>query len=141
MDYTIWISIVVGAVLLLLLCSKKEGFKPETGNPPSKKEIALFPDSNTNMWPYYYSSFPYNYKYGGAWPKGMYSRLNYKSPGFYSGTGLTTNLRPGMGYKYWPRDRWIRNSQFGNDRYYNVTNNDLAIHSVRYNDLPRSFPQ
>ena len=140
MDNTIWILIVIGVILLLLLCPKKEGFNPKQSQ--DKKEIALFPDSNTNMWPYYYSSFPYNYKYGGAWPPGMYSRLNYRSPGFYSGTGLSTNLRPGMGYKYWPRDRWVRNSQFGDDRYYNVTNNDLAIHgATQYRDLPRLFAQ
>jgi hypothetical protein len=140
MDNTIWIFIIIGVVLLLLLCPKKEGFNHKQD--PGKKEISLFPDSNTNMWPYYYSSFPYNYKYGGAWPPGMYSRLNYRSPGFFSGTGLTINLRPGMGYKYWPRDRWIRNSQFGDDRYYNVTNNDLNIHdSARYATLPQLFAQ
>lgn len=141
MDYTIWILIVVG-VVLLLLCSKKEGFDNKPVNTSAGSGISLFPENNTNMWPQFYSSFPYNYKYSGAWPPGMYSRLNYNSPGFYSGTGLSTNLRPGMGYKYWPRDRWIRNSQFGNDRYYNVTNNDIAIHSAgRYADLPRIFPQ
>ncbi len=142
MDYTIWILIVIGVVLLLLLCSKKEGFKHGSINKPAQKEISLFPDSNTNIWPYYYSAFPYNYKYGGAWPPDMYSRLNYRSPGFYSGTGLTINLRPGMGYNYWSRDNWIRNSQVGDKRYFNVTNNDLNIHSAGlYVDLPRRFPQ
>ncbi len=142
MGYTIWILIVIGVVLLLLLCSKKEGFKPGRHIARGEKNISLFPENNTNMWPQYYASFPYNYKYGGAWPPGMYSRTNYRSPGFYTGTGLSINLRPGMGYNYWSRDNWIRNSQVGDKRYFNVTNNDLNIHgSGRYVDLPRRFQQ
>ncbi len=144
MNNTIWTYaiLVIGVVLLLLLCSKKEGFNNGNANMNNKKEISLFPENNTNMWPYYYSSHPYNYKYGGAWPPGMYSRLNYRSPGFSSGTGLSINLRPGMGYKYWPRDRYIRSTQVGDKRYYTVTNNDINIHnSGSYIDLPQLFPQ
>ena len=81
--------------------------------------------ANTRYWPYYYYSFPYNNKTSGAWPPGMYSRLYYWSPGFYTGTGWTHYMRPGMRQKYWPRNVWMRN----NNSYYFVENknvNDVA---------------
>jgi len=143
MNNNIWILMIIGVILLLLLCSGKEGYKP--GMPvdvPIKSDISVFPEIDTNLWPYYYYSFPYNNKYGGAWPPGMYSRLYYWSPGFYTGSGQSISMRPGIGYKYWPSDRWIRNTRFGDKgNYYNVTNNDDGIHdAANYDGLPQVFP-
>jgi len=36
----------------------------------TKEDMSYFHAENTRYWPYYYYSFPYNYKYGGAWPPG-----------------------------------------------------------------------
>nr|QBK85716.1 MAG: hypothetical protein LCMAC101_03110 [Marseillevirus LCMAC101] len=142
MNNTIWVLIIIGVVLLLLLCPKKEGFKPGGYITPGKKNISVFPEVNTNIWPQYNYSFPYNYKYAGAWAPAMYSRLRYRSPGFYSGTALSVSLRPGIGNKYWSRDHWIRNTQFGDKRYFNVTNADDYIHDQsNYDGLPQLFQQ
>ncbi len=137
MNVVIWI-LIIGVVLLLLLCSRKEEYNAGNNlNASSKKDISVFPEVNSNYWPYYFYSFPYNYKYGGAWPPGMYSRLYYWSPGFYSGSGWSINMRPGMGYKHWPRDRWIRNTRVGDrGNYHYVTNNDDIIHSTLDYNVP-----
>jgi len=79
----------------------------------TKEDLSYFHSENTRYWPYYYYSFPYNYKYGGAWPPGLFSRLYFWSPGYYTGTGWSYYMRPGMGYKNWPRHRWIRQTQNG----------------------------
>jgi hypothetical protein len=98
------------------------------------------PSQNTRLWPYYYYSFPYNYKYTGAWPPDMYSRLNYWSPGFYTGSGLSYYMRPGIGYKYWPRNRWIRHTTGGKNTYYMLTNRDEYTHNEgNYADTPLQF--
>lgn len=94
------------------------------------EKLSYFPTANTRYWPYYYYSFPYNYKYGGAWPPGMFSRLYYWSPGFYTGSSWSHYLRPGMGFKYWPRNRWIRHTSGGKDSYYYVKNRDDYIHNA-----------
>jgi len=101
-----------------------------------KENLSYFNAVNTRYWPYYYYSFPYNYKYGGAWPPGMYSRLYFWSPGFYTGTGWTYYMRPGIGYKSWQRNTWLRN----NGSYYNVTNRGDYVHdAASYNKLPLVF--
>ena len=105
-----------------------------------RENMTFFPSENTRYWPYYYYSFPYNYKYGGAWPPGMYSRLNYWSPGYYTGTGWSYYMRPGMGYDKWPRNRWIRNTQNGKRSYYFLSNRDDLTHdSANYADLPLMY--
>ncbi len=102
----------------------------------AKEHLSYFNPANTRYWPYYYYSFPYNYKYGGAWPPGMYSRLYFWSPGFYTGSGWTHYMRPGMGYKSWPRNVWMRN----NGSYYNVTNRDSYSHQAAdYANTPLTF--
>lgn len=102
----------------------------------SKEHLSFFHPVNTRYWPYYYYSFPYNYKYGGAWPPGMYSRLYFWSPGFYTGTGWMYYMRPGMGYKYWQRNIWLRN----NGNYYNVSNkSDYTHDAADYANTPLSF--
>ena len=106
----------------------------------TKEDMSYFHAENTRYWPYYYYSFPYNYKYGGAWPPGMYSRLYYWSPGYYTGSGWSYYMRPGMGYKFWPRNRWIRNTQNGKNTYYYLSNRDDYIHdAANYADTPLKF--
>ena len=61
----VFLVLLVIVVLLLLVTSNREGYK------------SIFPNINTNLWPYYYNSFPYSHKYGGAWAPGMYTRLKY----------------------------------------------------------------
>jgi hypothetical protein len=103
----------------------------------TKEKMSYFHTENTRYWPYYYYSFPYNYKYGGAWPPGMYSRLYYWAPGYYTGTGWSYYMRPGMDYKFWPRNRWIRHTKGGNQTYYYVTNRDEYTHNEgNYADTP-----
>lgn len=105
-----------------------------------KENMSYFHAENTRYWPYYYYSFPYNYKYGGAWPPGMYSRLYYWSPGFYTGSGWSYYMRPGMGYKNWPRNRWVRHTQAGKNTYYYLTNRgDYTHNAANYSDTPLKF--
>jgi len=94
----------------------------------NKRDNFTFSENNMLYWPQYYYSFPYNYKKSGIWPPGMYNKLNYWSPGFYTGSGLSWENRPGMGEKWWPRNRWIR-KPIGGD-YYNITNADDWIHDA-----------
>jgi len=97
---------------------------------------------NTRYWPYYFYSYPYNYKDGGAWPPGMFSRLYFWSPGFYTGTGWSYYMRPGVNFNPagWPRHRWIRNARGGKNTYYYVTNRDDYLHSASdYSNTPLSF--
>lgn len=111
--------------------------RSEVADDTTKEHMNFFHSENTRYWPYYYYSFPYNYKYGGAWPPGMYSRLYYWAPGYYTGSGLSYHMRPGMGYKYWPRNRWIRHTKGGNQTYYYITNRDEYTHSEsNYADTP-----
>ncbi len=86
-------------------------------------------------------SQPYNYKYGGIWPPGMYSRLYYWSPGFYNGSGLSLQFRPGMENKTFPRNRWINKTNMGDSvPYYHVTNRDEYSHDMaNYAELPLRF--
>lgn len=109
--------------------------------PSDEKEgLTSFHAANTRYWPYYYYSFPYNYKYGGAWPPGLFSRLYYWSPGFYTGTGWSYHMRPGMGHKYWPRHRWVRKSANGSSSYYFLTNAGNYVHdAANYKDTPLRF--
>jgi hypothetical protein len=107
------IVVFIVIIIILFFCVKR-------------KDNFTFPENNILYWPQYYYSFPYNEKNGGIWPPGMYNRLNYWSPGFYTGSGLSWTYRPGMGEKFWPRNRWIR--QPVNSSYYNITNGDDYIH-------------
>ena len=72
---------------------------------------------NTEYWPYYYYSTPYQYRDGGAWPPGMHSRLYNWQPGFGT-SGWSYWLRPGITYDRWPRSRWVKQ----NDKYYFINN-------------------
>jgi len=118
-------------------------FVVDTNSPKKSVEgYTAFHAENTRYWPQYYYSFPYNYKYGGAWPPGMYSRLYFWSPGYSSGSGWSYYLRPGIGYKYYPRNRWIRNTTngTGGNTYYYLTNRDDYTHNEsNYSELPLSF--
>jgi hypothetical protein len=86
-------------------------------------------------------SQPYNFKYGGLWPPDMYSRLYYWSPGFYNGSGLSLQFRPGMENKNFPRNRWIDKTNMGNSvPYYKVSNRDDYKHDMaNYSELPLRF--
>lgn len=91
------------------------------------KDNFMFPNNNM-YWPQYYYSFPYNYENGGIWPPGMYNRLNFWSPGFYSGSGLSWGSRPGAVNELWPRNRWVNSPPSG--KYYNITNNGDWVHDA-----------
>lgn len=84
---------------------------------------------------------PYNFKYGGEWPPGMYSRMYYWSPGFYNGSGLSLAFRPGMEPTNFPRNRWINKTNIGNSpSYYHVSNRDDYRHDIaNYGELPLRF--
>lgn len=104
------------------------------GDKPSKdgREGMSFSKSiNTRIWPYYYYSQPYNPESGGgAWPDGLHTRLRYWSPGFYTTGFWQHHLRPGMGYKFWPRNRWVRHRTQGKNSYYLLGNGDDQIHKT-----------
>lgn len=75
---------------------------------------------NTDYWPYYYYTKPYQYQNGGSWPPNMQSRLYNWQPGFASGSGWSYWLRPGISYNRWPRNRWVKQ----NNKYYYINNGD-----------------
>lgn len=104
------------------------------------EKLDSFNPVNTKYWPQYYYSFPYNEKAGGAWPPGMYSRLYYWSPGFYTGSGWSYYLRPGLKYKNYPRNRWVRNTRDGKHSYYYLSNGgDYQHDAADYTNLPLDF--
>lgn len=110
---------IVFIIVIVILCLHKN----------NSESYTAFSEANTRYWPYYYYSFPYTYKNAGAWPPGMYSRLYYWSPGFYTGTGWQYSFRPGVGNKWWPRNVWIR-KQPSNPSYNYVTNGDDFTHNA-----------
>lgn len=63
--------------------------------------------TNIRQWPYYYYTLPYRYQDGGAWPPGMYTRLSQWQPG-YDVTGWSFDMRPGVGFVRFPRNRWLK---------------------------------
>lgn len=89
----------------------------ETDSPADNKLTFGHPQT-IRYWPNFNYSYPYKYSTGsGAWPPGMYSRLLYNTPGFYTnGDGMW--MRPGVGYVRWPRGSWVRN----NTQYYFINN-------------------
>lgn len=97
-------------------------------------------NQNDNAQPLHFSQ-PYNYKYGGTWPPDMYSKLKYWSPGFYNGSGLSLQFRPGMEPTNYPRNRWINKTTLGNSApYYYVSNRaDYSHNMANYSELPLRF--
>lgn len=73
---------------------------------------------NSTFWPYYYYSYHYP---AGVWPPGLYNRLYWWSPGFYTTSGWQWGLRPGTKYIKWPYTSWMRN----NNKYYYVNNQGI----------------
>lgn len=105
--------------------------------PDEKEELSYWPGFNRRYWPRYYYSWPNNYRYGGAWPPGLYSRLRFWSPGYYTGSGWNYYLRPGLRYRYWPRNRWVRHTKGGKHSYYYVSNKgDYKHGAANYSGLP-----
>jgi len=105
----------------------KEGFQ----NIPNDT-ARYVPDINAKYWPTYYYSFPYQYRNSGAFPEDMYTRLRFWSPGFYTGTGWKYQLRPGMGFKYWPRNRWVRKTYDGSNKYYYISQRGDYTHDPKF---------
>ena len=69
-------------------------------------------------WGYPYGGH-YSYPYDAWLPDDLYSRLNYWSPGFYTTSGWSYWLRPGIAINQkYPRSRWVRN----NGVYYYILN-------------------
>lgn len=85
---------------------------------PGIERLSFYHPVNTDYWPYYYYTKPYQYQDGGAWPPNMESRLYNWQPGFSSGTGWSYWLRPGISYNRWPRNRWVKQ----NGSYYFINN-------------------
>jgi len=85
-----------------------------------RENLSFYHPVNTDYWPYYYYTKPYQYEDGGAWPPNMQSRLYNWQPGFASGSGWSYWLRPGISYNRWPRNRWVKQ----NDKYYFINNGD-----------------
>lgn len=109
----------------------------QTSSDPSREGMDFFQENDTRMWQRYYYAFPYNHKYGGAWPPNMFSRLTYLSPGFYTtGNGLSYQMRPGMGYKWWPRNRWVRSK---GDYYLLVSDADYVHDAADYSNPAFAF--
>lgn len=91
---------------------------------PTNDSVEEYSSFSSRFWPYHYYSYPYHKNLGGTWPPGLYSRLYHWSPGFYSGSGWSYYLRPGMANWKWPRNRWVRHNRVGGDNYYYVSNRD-----------------
>lgn len=85
--------------------------------PTLKENMSFFHPVNSRYWPYYFYSYPYQYKEGGAWPPNMTSRLYNWQPG-YDTAGWSYWLRPGVSYTRWPRNRWVRQ----NGTFYYINN-------------------
>lgn len=119
---------------------KRKGSQPSHGRDmPShgREGMDFFQENNTRLWQRYYYAFPYNHKYGGAWPPNMFSRLTYLSPGFYTtGNGMSYQMRPGMGYKWWPRNRWVRSK---GDYYLLVSDADYVHDAANYSNPAFAF--
>lgn len=90
------------------------------GTNPNIENLSFYHPVNTDYWPYYYYTKPYQYEDGGAWPPNMQSRLYNWQPGFASGSGWSYWLRPGISYNRWPRNRWVKQ----NNKYYFINNGD-----------------
>jgi hypothetical protein len=60
----------------------------------------------------------------GVIPEDMYSRLRYISPGFFTTTGWSLALRPGIDYKEWQRNRWVSKQP---NQYYNIWNKHPVV--------------
>ena len=74
---------------------------------------------DTRQMPYFFNFHPFHYEENGgaSYPPAMFSRFYNWYPGFDT-SGWSTTMRPGMSYKKWPRNRWLRN----NDEYYYINN-------------------
>lgn len=80
-----------------------------------------------------HQSYPYTST--GTTPRGMYNRMNYVSPGFYSGSGLKRQLRPGVYHKHHhPRNQWLLH----NGKYHSISNlGDLYHNAANYDYIRR----
>lgn len=101
---------------------------PEKEGYTSRSLSVHHPVDVGNSWPQHHYSLPFQYKKGGAWPSNLYTRMRHWSPGFYTGSGWSHYLRPGISYRPggWPRHLWIKN----NDSYYYVTNANDYTHDA-----------
>lgn len=97
----------------------------------SRESFTFAPPENDRMWPHYYYSFPYNSNTG-IWPESMYTRLRGWSPGNYTGTGWRYEMRPGVGYRYFSRNNWVR---AGKDYMYLDNLDDLKHQAEDYNKV------
>lgn len=53
-----------------------------------------------------------------VWSDNLFTRMNFVSPGYYTGSGLRYQKRPGTPTKLPPRNSWSRKMS----RYYALTN-------------------
>jgi hypothetical protein len=106
--------VVIALVIALLLfgCEykdpSKEDYTQDVDSSFFNGNLSLDNPVNIRYWPWYYYSIPYEYRDSGAWPPGMYTRMNNWYPGYSTGTGWNFQMRPGVHNKAWPRDRWVK---------------------------------
>ncbi len=81
------------------------------------ESMKFFNPLNIRYWPYSHYTYPYQHTEGGAYSPGLYSRYYHWQPG-YDTAGWSYWMRPGMSYRRWPRNRWVRN----NGSYYFINN-------------------
>jgi hypothetical protein len=77
----------------------------------------------------------YPYTSTGIVPRGSFNRMNYSSPGFYTGSGLIRELRPGIRYKHYPRNKWLKH----NGRFHHISNFGELRHNVANYDYIRRY--
>lgn len=109
----VFIFLLVGACIFVacLLHKRSQTEHLNTWNPSAGGEATITPHvrPDVRMWPYFYYTLPYRYESGGAWPPGMYSRMNHWQPG-YDVHGWSFDMRPGMAHDRWRRNVWVKNN-------------------------------
>lgn len=123
-----WLCIFIVAIVVILLFVTKSSHETFTTKSSSFSPI------NTRYLSQNYYGFPFNRKYGEGWPQGLYSKLYYWSPSYFTvGSGMVYYYRPTAEWNPYSitRNRWVRN----NGGYYNVSNrtdyiNDAADYYV-----------
>lgn len=109
------VCIVIIIALLWDFPKKKECY---SSSPPASSyngNSNPYYSVNIGYWPYYFYATPYEYKNSGALPPGMHTRMTGWYPGYSTGTGWKFDMRPGIHYKTWPRNRWVKKNS---NRYF-----------------------
>jgi hypothetical protein len=103
------VLLVIAGVCIAVWCKNHRGDHTHTEHLSATPEMMITPNATNDvrMWPFYYYTLPYRYQEGGAWPPNMYTRFAHWQPG-YDVHGWSFEMRPGMAYDRWPRNRWVK---------------------------------